>query len=362
MAVKFIKPEINVSEKLAELDKPSGIAGEAMLRAETPREQQELIGAGRKNLIINGDFRVSQRGDYTSATSAVHNQLYLDRWAVRLTNVTANILHILGTNSAPGYPYKDSNSLRLTATNSATGVMRHLQRVEGFLSGRTLTVSAWVKSNSPNARLFSYQHNGGYRESSKPHSGNGGWEYLTLTTVNDANSANQLYFDIALATETFTNIAITSGEYVEISEVQMEVGNVATPFEYRSYGEELALCQRYFERLEDLASRDSNGAASTETLIGIGYVYTTTRVMGHVTWKATKRVNPTCTVSPVTDIQCLSSAGAWISATGVDVRANKNSARLDITTGSAMPAAGQACEIRFNTASPVGYIYIDAEL
>ena len=84
--------------------------------------------------------------------------------------------------------------------------------------------------------------------------------------------------------------------------------------------------------------------------------------MGHVTWKATKRVNPTCTVSPVTDIQCLSSAGAWISATGVDVRANKNSARLDITTGSAMPAAGQACEVRFNTASPVGYIYIDAEL
>jgi hypothetical protein len=250
MAVKFTKPEINVREKLAELDKPSGIAGEAMLRAETPREQQNLIGAGRKNLIINGDFRVSQRGDYTSATSATHNQLYLDRWTVRLTNVTANILHILGTNSAPGYPYKASNSLRLTATNSATGVMRHLQRVEGFLSGRTLTISAWVKSNSPNARVFSYQHNGGTRVSSKPHSGNGQWEYLTLTTINDANAANQLYFDIALATETFTNIAITSGEYVEISEVQMEVGNVATPFEYRLYGEELALCQRYYYKTD----------------------------------------------------------------------------------------------------------------
>jgi hypothetical protein len=250
MAVKFTKPEINVREKLAELDKPSGIAGEAMLRADTVAEQQAMIGAGRKNLIINGDFRVSQRGDYTSATSATHNQLYLDRWTVRLTNVTANILHILGTNSAPGYPYKASNSLRLTATNSATGVMRHLQRVEGFLSGRTLTISAWVKSNSPNARVFSYQHNGGTRVSSKPHSGNGQWEYLTLTTINDANAANQLYFDIALATETFTNIAITSGEYVEISEVQMEVGNVATPFEYRLYGEELALCQRYYYKTD----------------------------------------------------------------------------------------------------------------
>ena len=45
MAVKFTKPEINVREKLAELDKPSGIAGEAMLRAETPQEQFNLIGA-----------------------------------------------------------------------------------------------------------------------------------------------------------------------------------------------------------------------------------------------------------------------------------------------------------------------------
>ena len=44
MAVKFTKPEINVREKLAELDKPSGIAGEAMLRAETPQEQFNLIG------------------------------------------------------------------------------------------------------------------------------------------------------------------------------------------------------------------------------------------------------------------------------------------------------------------------------
>ena len=279
MTVKITKPETDIGKKLAELDKPSGVAGEAMLRAETAREQQELIGAGRKNLILNGDFRVSQRGDYTSATSAVHNQLYLDRWTVRLTNVTANILHILGTNSAPGYPYKDSNSLRLTATNSATGVMRHLQRVEGFLSGRTLTVSAWVKSNSPNARLFSYQHNGGYRESSKPHSGNGGWEYLTLTTVNDANSANQLYFDIALATETFTNIAIATGEYVEISEVQMEVGNVATPFECRLYGEELELCKRYFQNIY-------NGQC-------FGSANTTTRMRINAPLSPTMRVNPT---------------------------------------------------------------------
>ena len=62
MVVKVSKPEINVREKISELDKPSGIAGQAMLAAETPREQFNLIGAGRRNLIINGAMRIAQRG------------------------------------------------------------------------------------------------------------------------------------------------------------------------------------------------------------------------------------------------------------------------------------------------------------
>ena len=70
MTVNVTRDAINVREKLAELDKPTGIAGEAMLRAETPQEQFNLIGAGRRNLIINGENKISQRGDYTSKTHA----------------------------------------------------------------------------------------------------------------------------------------------------------------------------------------------------------------------------------------------------------------------------------------------------
>ena len=51
MVVKVSKPEINVREKISELDKPSGIAGQAMLAAETPQEQFNLIGAGRRNML-----------------------------------------------------------------------------------------------------------------------------------------------------------------------------------------------------------------------------------------------------------------------------------------------------------------------
>ena len=78
MAVKFTKPEINVREKLAELDKPSGIAGEAMLRAETVAEQQALIGVGRRNLLINGSTQVSQRG--TSFTSVASGETHIDQY------------------------------------------------------------------------------------------------------------------------------------------------------------------------------------------------------------------------------------------------------------------------------------------
>jgi len=248
MTVKVSKPAINVREELADLKKPTGIAGEAMLRAETPQEQQALIGVGRRNLILNGDFKISERGDFTSATAITHDNYYVDRWSVRVTNITANIQHILGSNSSPGYPYKASNSLRLTATNTASGLLRHLQRTEGFLDGQTLTFSAWVKSNSSNARLFQYQHDGQYRVSSKAHSGNGEWEFLSVTATNKSTTSNQIYNDAAIASSTFANVSITTGDYIEISEAQLEINKIATPFEYRSFGEELALCQRFYTK------------------------------------------------------------------------------------------------------------------
>ena len=348
MTVRIEKPALNLREEINRLDKPTGIAGEAMLRADTVAEQQALIGVGRRNMIINGDFRVSQRGDYTSATTITNGTYYLDRCVSYAGNVGGAVQDMGG-------------SIKHTATSSTVGYLGLEQKIEDYsrLGGETITVSAEVKSNHSSAQIMIYDS--AYRDGVH-HSGSGDWEKLTHTfTVN--TSLSRLWVQVWISDSASSlNVNMTSGDYIEVRNFQVERGKIATPFEHRSYVEELALCQRYFERLEDLGSTDSNGAASTETLIGIGYVYTTTRVMGHVTWKATKRVNPTCTVSPVTDIQCLSSAVGWISATGVDVRANKNSARLDITTGSAMPAAGQACEIRFNTASPVGYIYIDAEL
>ena len=237
------------------------------------------VGSLGSNLIINGDFRISQRGDYSSATSVTNDQKYMDRWTTRFSGVTANIQAILGTNSSPGYPYTDSNSLRLTATSSATGILRHLQRVEGFLDGQTLTFSAWVKSNSANARLFQYQHNGGTRVASAAHSGGGGWEFLSVTVENNATTGNQLYFDAAIGTASFGTLSITSGQYIEISQVQLEVRDAPSPFMYRSIGEELALCQRYFQVLGGTGNNYplASGFTSTSGFFGYGKLIRTMR-------------------------------------------------------------------------------------
>jgi hypothetical protein len=199
-----------------------------------------------RNLIINGEFLVSQRGDYTSATAVTNDDYYVDRWKVRLTGVTANIEHIKGSNGSPNYPNTGSNTLKLTATSTASGVLRHLQQVEGFLKGRELTFSAWVKSNSSDARLFQFQHGTTDRVASTAHSGNGEWEKLTVTATNNATADNQLYFDAAIASSSFGSVSITSGDYIEIAEAQLEFGPEATPFEYRSFGDEKQRCLRYY--------------------------------------------------------------------------------------------------------------------
>lgn len=78
----------------------------------------DRIQALTDNWIINGDMRISQRGDYSSATSAVDNAYYIDRFQSNVQGVTANIQHI--STSQPT-ALSNSKSSKLIATSSASG-------------------------------------------------------------------------------------------------------------------------------------------------------------------------------------------------------------------------------------------------
>ena len=61
MTVRVNKSSFNIREKLSELGRKFGLKGSELVAAETVQEARDLVSAGRKNLIINGDFRICQR-------------------------------------------------------------------------------------------------------------------------------------------------------------------------------------------------------------------------------------------------------------------------------------------------------------
>jgi hypothetical protein len=233
MTVKVTKPAINVREELADLRKPTGIAGEAMLRAETPQEQFNLIGAGRRNLIINGDVQINQR-NLVNGGNVGNAQYTVDRW-VTVASGTSNTSIVSGN---------DNNSaIRMSATQSGAMQICHEQKIENpsRFSGKTITASCMVRSDSNLPRINIYDSNWSGLKSA-PHSGSGEWELLTVTGTL---ASNQSDLRVRLGFSDQGNVNVVSGTYFDFTEVQLELGKVATPFEHRSYGEELAACQRY---------------------------------------------------------------------------------------------------------------------
>jgi hypothetical protein len=203
------------------------------------------VRSGRKNLIINGGVTISQRGDYTTASTMVHNGVSVDRWKGAFANITVNKQQ---TSVTIGGVAKKALKSIATSTSSA-GYMGNYQGVElsAFQIGSTYTISAWVRSNNSNARLrVNGFGNIGSANAPTSHSGGGDWEKLTWT-LSSTGMNNYASLWVILYSDA-GNVQVTSGDYIEVADYQLEVGSVATEFEHRSYGEELLLCKRYYEK------------------------------------------------------------------------------------------------------------------
>ena len=291
MTVNVSKPAINLRSKLAELDKPTGIAGEAMLRAETPQEQFNLIGAGRRNLIINGDMQVNQRGGSHTLSSTI--SYTLDRMVNFIGSSYNYDVTVSQDTDAPPY---FSKSMKVVPNSVVTGTGGQnggigttieasslYQLGYGTSSARVSTLSFWVKSNKTG--LYSLQIGMNYNSTTA--SNKTGlytsytidaadvWEKKVITipacstiglTDGDISQGWRIMWwhyshpddDATVTDKWITNSSSYRGvpndvdfldstsNYWKLTGVQLELGKVATPFEHRSYGEELALCQRYY--------------------------------------------------------------------------------------------------------------------
>ena len=289
MAVRANKPAFNIREKLKELTSKFGLKGTELARAETVQDARDLVSAGRKNIIINGDMKIAQRG--TSGTGSGYTSV--DRF--KLTTSSADVTLSQGSLTS-GSPYDKGfrNFVRVTntSTTTATNGYRELDyRVEAqdlANSGWVIsnpnsyaTLSFWVRS-SVSQRFYMYIRcaDGTAKSYTFPFDTIANtWVKVeqtipgdpTLTVNNDNGLGLLLRFVVHYGTnytgtsatnniwrvtgsdysqDMSTLFALTTGATFDVTGVQLEVGKNATEFEHRSYGEELALCQRYYQKFQ----------------------------------------------------------------------------------------------------------------
>lgn len=205
--------------------------------AVTPAKVSQDLG--RRNLIINGAMAVQQRG-----TSSVTSGYFVDRF--RLSGCSASA--VITSNTPTDFP----TAITVSATSGNPIVT---QRIESknvqHLSGKVVTASFFAKNVSNATTLYvSLQYAGsadsfGSTTTITEHnlgSLTSDWVKYTASWTVPSGGLNGLALNILCAGSSTFTMGVTG--------VQLEVGSSATDFEYRPIAEELALCQRYYERID----------------------------------------------------------------------------------------------------------------
>ena len=298
-----------------------------------------------RNLIINGDMKIAQRG--TSSTTSGYGSV--DRW---------NNFHN-GTDEAPTQsqvdvasgttPYTSGfrKALKITNGNQTSGAgagdyiaMQHNIEAQNLATSgwnytsasSFVTLQFWIKSSVAQSFKGYLRTSDGTKQVYPFDTGSlsaDTWTKITKTVSGNSNiqidndngggfqvnivafwgtdgtassvteNAWQAYSDSTRMKDNTSTWYTTNDATLEITGVQLEVGSVATDFEFRSFGQELALCQRYFQQI------GASGQDGTYTVAG-GYLYShgTYMASGYV-MPVMMRATPTITQGS-TGLQCKS--------------------------------------------------------
>ena len=346
-----------------------------------------------RNLIINGGMTVKQRADLTMTTTSTYS---LDRFraAVGSSFNWSSATITQSTTSPDGFG--KSLKVDIASTNTPTGSQNGLiqtkiegqdlqQLAYGTSSAKQCTLSFYVRSNKTgtycvqvtnpaNSKyvLFDYTINSADT-----------WERKSVTfsgnTANTLNNDNAIGFEINfhLATGSSDHVSATStwttysgGSFKSTSNqvnlfdnasnewyltgCQLEVGSVATPFEHRSYADELRRCQRYF----------FNITGDTGSRSGIpGYANSTSSLRAMVQFPAPMRAIPSISGSStamILDTHDDSDSFNCSSLTAGGAPTTSNPTQMCIETNTSGMTNGQGGQLEFRAAN--GFINFDAEL
>ena len=252
---------------------------------------------GFKNRIINGAMMVSQYNGTSSTTPSSTGLYVIDRWqynaaqtskfafqqnAGGLTPVaTTGFINYLGCTSQSAYSITSTDSFTLQQAIEGLNIS---DLAWGTASAKTVTLSFWVYSSLTGTFGGALANNGNSR--SYPFSYSipvaNTWTQIAITIVGDTtgtwttdNSAGiKVRISLGAGSSTVgtagswaganyygvtgqTNVVGTNGATFYITGVQLETGSTATSFDYRPYGTELALCQRYFYKSPNTANGEN---------------------------------------------------------------------------------------------------------
>jgi hypothetical protein len=339
-----------------------------------------------KNRIINGAMTISQRNGTSAVTIDGGASYTLDRYLCQ--DNTDGSYTVAQSSTAPA-GFINSLLVTITGTDSSlttTQFGRIVQRIEGFnvsdlgwgtASAQTVTLSFWVRSsvtgtfsgtlvNDDANRIYAFTYTISAANT---------WEQKTVTIAGDTSgtwktnnstgielnlsigagpdrsvTAGSWGTSLAYAATGQTNLFATNGATFYITGVQLEVGSTATSFDYRPYGTELALCQRYFNLL---------GKTSTFSTMGVAIGADGTESLYISPLPVTMRATPS--YSSAGNLRIYNGATRAITSSNINSHATPSiPATTFIASGGGL-AAGQGVNISANN-DITAFIAFSAEL
>ena len=345
------------------------------------------INLGRRNIIINGAMQIAQRATSSTGLGAASGYFTLDRYYMVENEASAGRFTM--SQSAVTDLEGFSNALKIDCTTADTSIaagealiIQH--KIEGFnlqqlkatsTTTRAFTLSFYAKSNASRAISSEVNFtNGTNRSASKLHTIGTSWARYTFTvpaassTQVDNDNSHELSVNFWLhagstyssgtmsaSLEPITNanraagigsIFASTDNEIEITGIQLELGETATPFEHRSFAEELTLCQRYFIK--------TNPEDQTRMSGFTGCMYTTTQAVLDFVFPVEMRAAPTVSIGGSNNNYWIAGVNGSASGTIAASQYKKNMAWIELSSVSTCPSNGY--QITYN-----GQVDLNAE-
>ena len=342
-----------------------------------------------RNKIINGGMIISQR--HTSTTNS--NAFIVDRFQGSVTQMDQLAQTLEQSSDAPiGF----SKSIKITTTTPETSISSNEQfRVQtklegqdfqdlayGTSSAKSITISFYVKASETGTFGFTvYREESTDRVITAPYTINSAntWERKIITITgdtagpaitNDNTERFRLMWGLASGSQFntaspswsnyssanllgghVTNTLVTTNNATwQLAGVQLEVGDYATDFEHRSYGQELYLCQRYYFRFLEGNTKE----------IGAAWYFTNSHASFFFEFPTTMRAVPTGTATSGTDYYHIYRAGGGDGLNSITFENGSTEQFSAFNNSQVSGTAGQCGLIRSTNASAI--VEFSAEL